>query len=159
MAFGVRAFAAPAGVAARLALFIGLVSAALPAAARPVTILAPELPPMMAADGTGREASIIKETLAACGHEAHFKVVPFGRHWNDYRAGVQAGRQMDAVPSDVRGARAHRRRAARPHGQGGDRTDQAPLQQQQERDVVDRALGRARQSAGRPHRAFVVATR
>lgn len=97
MAFGVRAFAAAGNVAARLALFIGIVSAALPAAARPVTILAPELPPMMTADGTGREASIIKETLAACGHEAHFKVVPFGRHWNDYRDGVQAGGQVDAV--------------------------------------------------------------
>ncbi len=97
MAFGVRAFAAPAGVAARLVLFIGLVSAALPAAARPVTILAPELPPMMNTDGTGREASIIKETLAACGQEAHFKVVPFGRHWNDYRDGVQVGKQVDAV--------------------------------------------------------------
>lgn len=97
MAFGVRAFAAPMDVAARLALIIGLVSAALPAAARPVTILAPELPPMMTADGTGREASIITETLAACGHEAHFKVVPFGRHWNDYRDGVQAGGHVDAV--------------------------------------------------------------
>ncbi|QCG95283.1 amino acid ABC transporter substrate-binding protein [Azospirillum sp. TSA2s] len=97
MAFGVRAFAATGGVAARLALCIGLASAALPAAARPVTILAPELPPMMTADGSGREASIIKETLATCGHEAHFKVVPFGRHWNDYRDGVQAGGPVDAV--------------------------------------------------------------
>lgn len=97
MAFGVHAFAAAGGVAARLVLFIGLASAALPAAARPVTILAPELPPMMTADGTGREASIIKETLATCGHEAHFKVVPFGRHWNDYRDGVQAGGPVDAV--------------------------------------------------------------
>lgn len=97
MAFGVRAVAAAGEVAARLALIIGLASAALPAAARPVTILAPELPPMMTAAGTGREASIIKEALAACGHEAHFKVLPFGRHWNDYRDGVQAGGQVDAV--------------------------------------------------------------
>ena len=97
MAFGVRAFAAAGNLAACLGLFIGIVSAALPATARPVTILAPELPPMMTADGTGREASILKETLAACGHEVHFKVVPFGRHWNDYRDGVQAGGQVDAV--------------------------------------------------------------
>lgn len=105
MAFGVRAFGAPGVVAARFAVVVGLLSAALPAAARPVTILAPELPPMITADGTGREASIIRETLAACGHEAHFKVVPFGRHWNDFRdtaqvgaqVGAQAGAQVDAV--------------------------------------------------------------
>lgn len=91
MAFGVRAVGA-AG------LFSVILAAALPmepspAAARPVTVLAPELPPMMTGDGTGREASIIAETLAACGHEARFKVVPFGRHWNDFRDGAQ----VDAV--------------------------------------------------------------
>ncbi|WP_042696723.1 ABC transporter substrate-binding protein [Azospirillum sp. B506] len=69
-----------------------------PAAARPVTVLAPELPPMMSADGTGREASIITETLAACGHETHLKVVPFGRHWNDFRDSAQGtGQGVDAV--------------------------------------------------------------
>lgn len=109
MAFGVRAFvvlrivptrlAAAGGVA--LATLAALAAAAPPAVARPVTVLAPELPPMMSADGSGREATIITETLAACGHEAHFKVVPFGRHWNDYRdsvqGSVQAGGQIDAV--------------------------------------------------------------
>ncbi|PWC46408.1 ABC transporter substrate-binding protein [Azospirillum sp. TSA6c] len=110
MAFGVRAFFVPRIAPARLAaagvaVLAALAATALPAAARPVTVLAPELPPMMSADGTGREASIITETLAACGHEAHFKVVPFGRHWNDYRdsvqgsaqVGGQTGGQVDAV--------------------------------------------------------------
>lgn len=107
MAFGVRAFSAPRIVSTRLAAgaaaFAALVAMALPAAARPVTVLAPELPPMMTADGTGREASIITETLAACGHEVRFKVVPFGRHWNEYRDNAQApgqgqgGGQVDAV--------------------------------------------------------------
>ena len=109
MAFGVRAFVVLGIVPARLAavggaafsILAGLGATALPASARPVTVLAPELPPMMSTDGTGREASIISETLAACGHEAHFKVVPFGRHWNDYRdstqAGGQGGGQVDAV--------------------------------------------------------------
>ncbi|PWC87288.1 ABC transporter substrate-binding protein [Azospirillum sp. TSH100] len=87
------------------AAFAALLGTAPPVAARPVTVLAPELPPMVSADGTGREATIIRETLAACGHEARFKVVPFGRHWNDYRDSVQAGQgnggqgigQVDAV--------------------------------------------------------------
>lgn len=109
MAFGVRAFVVlrivptrlAAACGAALATLAALVAAAPPAVARPVTVLAPELPPMMSADGSGREATIITETLAACGHEAHFKVVPFGRHWNDYRDSVQgsaqAGGQIDAV--------------------------------------------------------------
>lgn len=110
MAFGVRAFGAPRIVSTRLAAVSGVALAALtgmalPVAARPVTVLAPELPPMVSADGTGREATIIRETLAACGHEARFKVVPFGRHWNDYRDSVrssgqgsgQSTAQVDAV--------------------------------------------------------------
>jgi len=109
MAFGVRAFVVlrivptrlAAACGAALATLAALAAAAPPAVARPVTVLAPELPPMMSADGSGREATIITETLAACGHEAHFKVVPFGRHWNDYRDSVQgsaqAGGQIDAV--------------------------------------------------------------
>ncbi|CAO3430636.1 ABC transporter substrate-binding protein [Azospirillum endophyticum] len=102
MTFGVRAFGASSFVASRLAVPAALVlavllSAAAPAAARPVTVLAPELPPMMTAAGTGREASIIAETLAACGHEAHFKVVPFGRHWSEFRDGAPGGIPLDAV--------------------------------------------------------------
>lgn len=72
---------------------LGTALLATPAMARTVTVLAPELPPMVAADGTGREASIIAETLAACGHTAAFKVVPFGRHWIDFRDGAA----VDAV--------------------------------------------------------------
>ncbi|MBK1842772.1 transporter substrate-binding domain-containing protein [Azospirillum sp. YIM B02556] len=107
MAFGSRAVVAPSFAAFRLgipaaAVLAVLLSAALlpaarPAAARPVTVLAPEVPPMMTAGGTGREASIIAETLAACGHEAQFKVVPFGRHWNEFRDGARGPAQLDAV--------------------------------------------------------------
>lgn len=53
--------------------------------ARELTILAPELAPMMTADGKGREASIISESLTRCGHTAAFRVVPMGRHWIDFR--------------------------------------------------------------------------
>ncbi|SMH44386.1 substrate-binding periplasmic protein [Azospirillum agricola] len=77
-----------------LGLAVLAVAGHAPAAtARTLTILAPELPPMVAADGTGREVSIIAETLAACGHTAVFKIVPFGRHWIDFRDGAA----VDAV--------------------------------------------------------------
>lgn len=75
-----------------LAVLAGIGHAA-PVAARTVSILAPELPPMMSAEGTGREASIIAESLAACGHKADFRIVPFGRHWIDFREGAA----VDAV--------------------------------------------------------------
>ncbi len=52
--------------------------------AKSLVVVAPELPPMFQANGTGREASVITETLAACGHQVRFVVVPFGRHWIEY---------------------------------------------------------------------------
>ncbi|MCG5241561.1 substrate-binding periplasmic protein [Azospirillum doebereinerae] len=70
------------------------------ASAKPVTVLVPELPPMVASDGTGREASIIGETLALCGHKAEFKIVPFGRHWIDYRDGAAVD-AVATVPTDM----------------------------------------------------------
>ncbi|WP_281262034.1 transporter substrate-binding domain-containing protein [Azospirillum thermophilum] len=76
---------------------MALALGAAPASARTVTILAPELPPMMTAEGKGHEAAIIGETLEACGHTASFRVVPFGRHWIDFRDGAQAGAAADAV--------------------------------------------------------------
>ena len=61
---------------------------ALPLAqARDVTILAPNLPPMVHPGGTGHEADIIRETLAACGHVVSFTVQPFVRHWTQFREG------------------------------------------------------------------------
>ncbi len=74
-------------------LFLAGVCHAGTAMARAVTVLVPEVPPMVFPDGTGREASIIGEALAACGHQAVFKVVPFGRHWIDFRDGAA----VDAV--------------------------------------------------------------
>ncbi|HYD30493.1 MAG TPA: transporter substrate-binding domain-containing protein [Azospirillaceae bacterium] len=70
----------------RCALLIGTAAALLAgeAAAAEVKIVAPELPPMMDRSGKGREAEIIGETLASCGHTATFSIRPFGRHWQDY---------------------------------------------------------------------------
>ncbi|PWC34594.1 ABC transporter substrate-binding protein [Azospirillum sp. TSO35-2] len=55
---------------------------------------------MVASDGTGREASIIGEAFAACGHQVRFKVVPFGRHWADFRDGAPAD-AVSTVPAGV----------------------------------------------------------
>lgn len=65
---------------------------ALPAAADTFTILAADLPPMVHADGTGREAEIVTEVMAHCGHEVNFVVQPFTRHWASFEDG-----QGDAV--------------------------------------------------------------
>lgn len=89
-------------------LAAALCAALLPAVAqaRELTILTPELPPMMTADGKGREASIVSESLARCGHTAAFRVVPMGRHWIDFRDGG-IGDAVTTVPlgMDMPGAR------------------------------------------------------
>lgn len=81
---------------------------ATPALADQLVIVAPELPPMFHADGTGRDALIIREALAACGHGVRFRVVPMGRHWGDYGTGaadgvavVPPGMRLPGWPSDV----------------------------------------------------------
>lgn len=55
--------------------------------ARDVRIVAADLPPMVLGDGSGREERLIGEALALCGHTAVFTVVPFGRHWSEYKGG------------------------------------------------------------------------
>lgn len=77
--------------------------------AKEVNILAADLPPMMTKDGQGREAAIIGETLAACGHKAVFTIVPFSRNWADYKndgtgkfdavSPVPPGMTLPGVPS------------------------------------------------------------
>lgn len=55
------------------------------AGAETVTIAAPTLPPHVTAEGKGREAQIIRETLEACDHEVRFETAAFGSHWTRYR--------------------------------------------------------------------------
>lgn len=76
-----------------LLLLAALAAAAFPARAADIRILVPDLPPMFFADGTGREAAIIAEALAACGDRPVLTPVPFGRHWQDFTE----GRGADAV--------------------------------------------------------------
>lgn len=65
-----------------------------------LVIVAPELPPMFNADGTGRDALIIREALGACGHGVRFRIVPMGRHWGDYGTGAADG--VAVVPPAMR---------------------------------------------------------
>ena len=57
------------------------------ASSREILIVAANLPPMISQTAEGHEASIIRETLAACGHTVKFKVVPFVRHWTEFKGG------------------------------------------------------------------------
>lgn len=80
-------------------VFLGALLLGVPLAqARDIYILAPELPPMMDATGKGREAALITETLAACGHNVSFRVVPFTRHWADYKVDASGGDAVTTVP-------------------------------------------------------------
>ncbi len=69
------------------------------ASAANLTIMAGELPPMIMADGTGREVEIITEVMSRCGHEVTFKVQPFTRHWKSYEAGT--GDAVTTVPQGM----------------------------------------------------------
>lgn len=56
------------------------------AGAREVVMVAPEIPPHFDANGNGRIGDVVRAALKECGHSVSFRVVPFGRHWEDYRA-------------------------------------------------------------------------
>jgi polar amino acid transport system substrate-binding protein len=47
-------------------------------------IVAPDLPGASEEGGTGRDAAIVRQVLALCGHEPEFVVQPFGRHLRTY---------------------------------------------------------------------------
>jgi polar amino acid transport system substrate-binding protein len=49
-------------------------------AADHLLIMAPDLPGASEEGGTGRDAAIVRQVLALCGHETEFVVQPFGRH-------------------------------------------------------------------------------
>jgi len=61
------------------------------AQAEALTILAGYLPPMITAEGTGREAEVITTVLERCGHSVTFQVEPFTRHWHSYMVGEGDG--------------------------------------------------------------------
>lgn len=57
------------------------------AVADEITVMAGDLAPMFLKGGKGREAEIITAALEKCGHTVKFKIQPFTRHWESYKAG------------------------------------------------------------------------
>ena len=53
--------------------------------AKDIHMVAPNIPPHFDEQGKGRIGDVIKATLARCGHDVRFTMVPFGRHWKEYR--------------------------------------------------------------------------
>ncbi len=53
--------------------------------AKDILMIAPLIPPHFDEQGNGRIGDVIQATLAECGHTVRFEMVPFGRHWKDYR--------------------------------------------------------------------------
>lgn len=56
----------------------------LPALAREIHMIAPEIPPHFDKSGRGRVGDVVRAALERCGLSVRFTVVPFGRHWKDY---------------------------------------------------------------------------
>lgn len=83
----------------KIAVLILPVLSLLPATtsqAAEIKVMAGDLPPMEFADGTDREAEIIRAALEGCGHTVTFEVQPFTRHWSSFKDG--AGDAVATVP-------------------------------------------------------------
>ena len=61
-----------------------LVSAG-PAPAKEIRMIAPVIPPHFDENGRGRIGDVISAVMESCGHTVTFQMVPFGRHWADYK--------------------------------------------------------------------------
>ena len=88
-------------IPATVTLLGALLLSCMQVQARDVRVLAPELPPMMDSSGKGREATLIQETLGACGHSVTFRVVPFTRHWADYKGDTSRSDAVATVPAGM----------------------------------------------------------
>ena len=55
------------------------------AGSKELQMIAPEIPPHFDVQGRGRIGDVISAVLTRCGHQVKFTVVPFGRHWHDYK--------------------------------------------------------------------------
>jgi polar amino acid transport system substrate-binding protein len=58
---------------------------AVTANAKEIHMVAPIIPPHFDEQGKGRIGDVIKAALAKCGYQLRFTMVPFGRHWKEYR--------------------------------------------------------------------------
>lgn len=56
-----------------------------PVDAKALHLIAPQIPPHFDDRGRGRIGDVIRAVLERCGHTVRFTMVPFGRHWSDYK--------------------------------------------------------------------------
>lgn len=70
-----------------LAIAAGALSllASGPGYGKNITMVAPVIPPHFYNEGSGRIGDIITAVMKRCGHSVKFRMVPFGRHWADYK--------------------------------------------------------------------------
>lgn len=70
-----------------LRIFIGVFSfiAVWLGYAREIRMVAPIIPPHFDEQGSGRIGDIISAVMKHCGHSVTYQMVPFGRHWSDYK--------------------------------------------------------------------------
>ena len=68
-----------------LGLAISTFAGISPADAKELHLIAPNIPPHFDDQGRGRIGDVIRAVLERCGHTVRFTMVPFGRHWNDYK--------------------------------------------------------------------------
>jgi len=70
-----------------LAALVGVLTymIAWPGQAKEIRMVAPIIPPHFDENGNGRIGDIISAVMKQCGHSVTFSMVPFGRHWSDYK--------------------------------------------------------------------------
>ena len=55
------------------------------AVSKELQMIGPDIPPHFDGQGGGRIGDVISAVLTHCGHQVKFTIVPFGRHWHDYK--------------------------------------------------------------------------
>lgn len=70
-----------------LGTFVGLLlfMAVGPGQAKEIAMIAPIIPPHFDDQGSGRIGDVISAVMKHCGHSVTSNMVPFGRHWADYK--------------------------------------------------------------------------
>jgi polar amino acid transport system substrate-binding protein len=70
-----------------LGIIVGLLSFMLAGSCytKEIRMVAPIIPPHFDEVGAGRIGDIISTVMKRCGHSVTYLMVPFGRHWSDYK--------------------------------------------------------------------------
>ena len=74
----------------KLLASVAIVAATLSSAnvlAKDIVMVAPVIPPHFDSEGNGRIGDVVAAVMRHCGHKVAFRMVPFGRHWAEYKDG------------------------------------------------------------------------